>query len=169
MVLTDALDIFSNSILLFSDSGDEMYLYLEGYIYAHDPDTGEQIRTQVFPNGVITRMEVPTGTSSIFILWCNMSGIDPDFKLIQLDRSTFAMIETLENSSNPTFIRYAESLSRLFLYPTEDNDISVVEIPGFQPAGEIDIDEYVKEMAISPSHDRLYCMVYYNSDLDVTE
>ena len=166
MTFTDTLNIPFDSGIYFSDIGDEMYLSSVGCLYAYDPDTGEQLRSQFFP-GIITRMEFPYGSNSIFILWCTISGDDPDFTLAELDRSTFSTLETLENSPNPTFIRYTDFLSRLFLYPSADNGISVLEMPGFQPSGEFDIDEYVRSMILSPDQSRLYCLVYYNSNEDV--
>ncbi len=165
MIFTDTLNIsFENYIsdILFSDSGDEMYLFSGCSIYAYDPDTGDVIRSHTFP-GSITLMEAPVGSSSLFIFRGNMS----ESQIVELDRSTFTIIETSELSNNPSMIRYSESLRRLFLYPTQDHNILVLDMPGFQPAGEVDVDDYVVEMVLSPTADRLCCFIYYNSNPDV--
>ncbi len=166
MTFKDTLNISFDSEIHFSDSGDEMYLFSCGSLNAYDPDTGQRIREHFFP-GVINLMEVPCGSSSMFILWCTLSGTQYDLTLVELDRSTFTIEETSELSYNPWMIRYSESLRRLFLYPTQDHNILVLDMPGFQPAGEVDVDDYVVEMVLSPTADRLYCFIYYNSNPDV--
>ena len=166
MTFTDTLNINFGSEIHFSESGDEMYLFSGGSLNAYDPDTGQSIRGHIFP-GVINYMEAPCGSSSMFILWCTLSGTQSDLTLVELDRSTFAIKETSELSYNPWIIGYSESLHRLFLYPTQDHNILVLDLPGFQTAGEVDVDEYVVEMELSPVSDRLCCFIYYNSNPDV--
>lgn len=161
MVFEDTLNIFLDSEIFFSDTGDEMYLFSGGELSAYDPDTGEKLRSKWFP-GIISSMEIPIGGSNLFILWVTPTGDEFDITLVELDRLTFSTLETLENAPNSGFIRYSEQISRLFLYPSADNGISVLGMPGFQAAGEVDMDEYVRSMILSPDQSKLYCLVYYN-------
>ncbi len=165
MLFTDTLSLplsFCTDIC-FSDSGDEIYLFSESSLSAYDSETGDVIRSHTFP-GSIYSLEAPSGGKSIFVIWGTFSSGNT---LVELDRSTFLVKGTLENCYNSTFIRYIESASRLFLCPTQDHNIQVLDMPGFQPAGEIDVEKFVTEMVVSPTSDRLYCLVYYNSHPDV--
>lgn len=167
MLFTDTLSIphFTNEVY-FSDSGDEMYLRSEGCLYAYAPDTGEQRRSQVFDD-LINGVEVPRGSNSIFISSMTMPA-PYQFRVYEIDRSSFTAIGSRKVTISPTGICYAESVPRLFLYPNHSDDIAVYDMPGFNHAGVVDVDDYVVSMVMSPTSDRLFCHIYsdFNRDID---
>lgn len=166
MLFTDTLSIphFTNTVY-FSDSGDEMYLRSECCLFAYDPDTGEQLRSQVFDD-LINRVEVPRGSNSMFISSMTMPA-PYQFRVYEVDRGSFSVIASRKVTICPSGVRYAESVSRLFLYPNYAGDITVYDMPGFNQAGVVDVDDYVVSMVMSPTSDRLFCHIYSYRNLDI--
>ncbi len=166
MLFTDTLSIphYKNTVY-FSDSGDEMYLQTECCLFAYDPDTGEQLRSQVFDD-LINRVEVPRGSNSMFISSMTMPA-PYQFRVYEVDRASFSIINSRQLTTSASGLRYAESVSRLFLYPNSTGDIRVYDMPGFNQAGVVDVENYVVSMVMSPISDRLFCHIYSNYDQDI--
>jgi len=167
MEFTDTLQVYSDNGVFFPDSGDEMYICSGASVYACDPDTGELLRSRSFP-GEIRLMQAPRGGSSIFIRWSTGYGGSPGHTLVELDRTSFGVLDTQENSCEAELLCFAEQLSRLFIYPDREWEYSIMamDMPGFQPVGEIDIGHDVSTMILSPASDRLFCHVFFDSDPD---
>ena len=168
MEFTDTLQVYSYNGVFFPDSGNEMYISSGASVYACDADNGKHIRSRSFP-GVINLMEAPRGGSSIFVDWSTgYGGGTPGHTLVELDRTSFDLRGSLENCCGEELMCFAEELSRLFMYPTLQGEygISVMDMPGFQPVGEIEIGHDLCTMTVSPASDKMLCHVFFDSDPD---
>lgn len=167
MAFTDTLQISSDGGVSFSDSGGEMYVCSGGTVFACDADNGELLRSRSFP-GEISLMQAPRGGGSIFIIWSTGFGFGAlGHTLVELDRTSFDVVGQLDNCC-AEMLCFAEQLSRLFIYPDQELDYSimVMDMPGFQPVGEIEIGHDVGTMMVSHAGDRLFCHVFFDSDPD---
>lgn len=162
-LLTEFGDI---NILTFSDEGDAFYMAAGSELTIYNSETGDAILGKPVTGGVCS-VCVPPGTGSIFMFWTELSGFpDPEVHLLELDRETLVTISETSDYYAAMMV-YLEKVNRIFLAANQSSTITVADLPGFQPAGEIQVSEYVTGITADPDGNKLYCTVFYNSNPDI--
>jgi len=152
---------------VFSETGNELYISHGMMLICLDPDTGDEIVSADLGNMISDICLVP-GSNTMYASWCVYP--DPtEGGVLALDRNTLAVTNSLDLAIRPTRLCHVPVLDLLYVGTcdeTYDKRITVVDLPGLNPAGEIEIAAGLMGITSGPSGDYVYCSIFFSNQTD---
>ncbi len=158
----EVVDTLSHPALnpAFSETGNELYISDGHLLICLDPDTDEEIVSTDLGE-MITDICVVPGSNTMYVSW-EISLAD-EGGVLALNRNTLAVTNSLDLAYEATDLCYVPVLDILYIGVYSgfyDSRIMVIDLPGFVPSGEIEINPWLTDMAPDPSGDYVYCNIY---------
>jgi DNA-binding beta-propeller fold protein YncE len=163
--VVDTLSHASPMNPVFSETGNELYFSNGTLLICLDPDTGDEIVSEDLGNEISDICLVP-GSNTMYASWWVFPGLS-EGGVLALDRNTLAVTNSLDLASRPTRLCHVPVLDLLYVGTcdvTYDERITVVDLPGLNPAGEIEIAPGIVGMAPGPSGNFVYCSIYFDNE-----
>jgi DNA-binding beta-propeller fold protein YncE len=155
--VTDTLSTGSEQ-MEFSPDGGILYLGLGSYLSKIDPETGDELLEVLLPGTVIDLCAEP-GFGTLYVSWAgNPYGGNGGVSKINPNNLTISA--TINEPVLASNLCCVESEDLLFVSGTEDRDILVIDLEVFQPAGVIEVEEYLYEMVASPDEQFVYAAIF---------
>ena len=158
---TDTLSL-SSERMAFSHDGDMLYMAQGSELIKVDPESGQQLAEVTLPRMVIN-MCVAEGFGMIYATW-HGDFASPDGGVSEINPNSFLIERGIAQPGYACHVCCVESLDLLYVSGTEDHKIMVMDLDTFQPAGEIDVEQYVRGLIKSPGDDFVYCPVFNDEE-----
>lgn len=152
--------------LIFSETGNELYISDGHFLICLDPDTDDEITSADLGNMITDICGVP-GSNTMYVSW---ESNYTEGGVIELDKNTLAVTNSLDLAFETTDLCYVPVLDILYIGVSRgfyDSSIMVVELPGLIPSDEIVINPWLIDMAPDPSGDYVYCNIHMDDRTDL--
>jgi DNA-binding beta-propeller fold protein YncE len=151
--------------LVFSETGNELYISDGMQLICLDPDTDEEIASVDLGN-MITDICVIPGSNTMYVSWGNYW---VEGGVLALDRNTLVVTNSLDLAYEADNLCYVPVLDILYIgYRADfyDDRIMVVDLPGLDPLDDIQINPNLMNMVSDPSGDYVYCNIFMDNRID---
>jgi len=162
--MVDTLSHYSMN-MVFSESGNELYISESRNLVCIDPDTDQEIMsldTGILINDICSH----SGSGLLYVSCFQSDGVTIESAVFSVNRNTFNVVDSLDTPDGASNICYVPGQNQLYIESYGEFDIIVADLPGLDPVGGIDIDTGLNDMAADPSGDFVYCSIYYSSLTD---
>ena len=153
------------SNLVFSETGDDLYISDGTSIRRLDPDTGIQLAS-FNANENVSGICLDPVSNTVYGSWCGFSSTGGG--VVSLDGNSLSLQNSVTIDYGASFLCHLPVKDNLYLgirSTSNLNKIMVLDLPGLDIVNEISIPEGLEDMVVDSSGDYVYCSIEYTVDL----
>ena len=163
----EVVDTFNyrTSNLVFSETGNDLYISDETSIKRLDPDTGIQLAS-FNVNNAFPEICLDPVSNTIYVSWSALGSTEGG--VICLDGITLSLQDSVNINNGASFLCHLPVKNNLYLgirSSLNSDKIVVLDLPGLDIVNELNILEGLQDMVADPSGDYIYCSIGYSVDL----
>lgn len=161
--VVDTLDYFTSS-MVFSESGNDLYISDEQTIKRLDPDLGTQLAS-FNVNENVSGICIDPVSNTVYVSWSSFSSTEGG--VISLDGSSLSLLDSVNVEYGAGHLCHLPVKDNLYLGTgsTSNSDrILVLDLPGLDTVNEIIIPEGLHDIVADPLGDFVYCSIDYAVD-----
>jgi len=162
--VVDTYDYWTSN-LVFSETGNDLYISEGTSIKRLDPDLGYQL-AYFNSNKPVNGICLDPVSNTVYVSWSNPYTIEGG--VICLDGSTLSLQDSVNFNYAASFLCHVPDKENLYLgirSASNVDKIMVLDLPGLDIINEISISEGLQDMVADPSGDYVYCSIEYAVDL----
>jgi len=161
--VVDTLDYWASN-LVFSESGNDLYVAEGTVIRRLDPDLGHQLASYNV-NAGITDICLNSSSTTVFASWSSQN--TDQGGVISLDYYSLLFQDSVDTEYHTGFLCYVPVRDNLYAgihYYLAGDGVICFDLPDLNTVHQISISEGLQDMVADPSGDYVYCSIEYGVD-----
>jgi DNA-binding beta-propeller fold protein YncE len=161
--VVNTLDYWTSN-LVFSETGNDLYINQEMVVKRVDPDLGYELAS-FNVNHMVSGICLDPSSNTVYVSWFDSENTEGG--VISLDGSTLSLQDSVNINYGVSYLCHVPVKENLYLgirNTLSGDKIIVLDLPSLNTINEINIPEGLKDMVADPSGDYVYCSIEYSVD-----